>query len=149
MIPSRAFNQALERAHQEAGLFGAPEVGPEHLLIGIIWEADGAMDKLFIRLGLNISSVRGALLDLMGEPTLEQKIPPTHFSQEAEKVVQKAHAIAQSLRTETTDLEHLLVALLCDPTGRPATILGLLALGRHEVCQRVLGHDPAAFLQEE
>ncbi len=62
--------KVLELAVEEARSLGHSYVGTEHLLLGLIKEAEGIAARVLVRLGADTDKVRGETLKLLGgEPT--------------------------------------------------------------------------------
>jgi ATP-dependent Clp protease ATP-binding subunit ClpC len=63
LIPfSGRSRKALERAVEEAGALADERVGTEHILLGLLWEDDGAGAQVLTELGIDYEQVRDAVV---------------------------------------------------------------------------------------
>ncbi|MBN2119948.1 MAG: ATP-dependent Clp protease ATP-binding subunit [Candidatus Omnitrophica bacterium] len=71
--------KVLELAAEEARSMGHNYIGTEHLLLGLLREQEGIASQVLLGLGLDINSVRRAVLELLGgefsSPTASQSQP--------------------------------------------------------------------------
>ena len=74
--------RVLELAAEEARNLGHNYIGTEHILLGLIKEAEGVASQVLINLGLDLSSVRGEVMNILGagtpgfgQPGLRTKTP--------------------------------------------------------------------------
>jgi len=58
--------RVLERSVEEAALLGHRYLGTEHLLLGLIREAEGIAARVLMNLGLNLEEVREEILEFLG-----------------------------------------------------------------------------------
>ena len=56
----------LTLAQEEAQRFNHPNIGPEHILLGIIGEPDGVAAKVLVNLGVSLNKVRSAVEFIIG-----------------------------------------------------------------------------------
>lgn len=133
--------RAVLWAQEEALRLGQPEVGPEHLLLGLIHFDDSGAIRLLDRLGVAGSQVRAALG--AGQPTTDAPRPSaqntTHtLSARARHILEAAHAEAAPSGGERVGTSHLLLALLRVGDGPAAEALGGLGL-TYERAARAMG----------
>ena len=118
----------LNQAGQEARTAGAPEIGTQHLLTGLL--AEGVAAAILERLGVHAEELRAASHRLFGPPTAVDRraIPP--MSTEAtcaldaaahNAMVNSGGAAVPEVRTE-----HLLGVLALDPGSRARRVLNEL-----------------------
>jgi len=58
--------RALELAAEEARNLGHNYIGTEHLLLGLIKEAEGVANQVLMNLGLDLNSVRNEIMNILG-----------------------------------------------------------------------------------
>ena len=58
--------KALELAAEEARALGHNYIGTEHLLLGLIREGEGIASQVLLNLGLDLSTVRSEVMELLG-----------------------------------------------------------------------------------
>ncbi|HUA04373.1 MAG TPA: Clp protease N-terminal domain-containing protein [Solirubrobacteraceae bacterium] len=56
-----AAHLAVERAGREASVLGADEVGPEHILLALLRDQDGAATRIIRQLDVDPAAIRSAL----------------------------------------------------------------------------------------
>jgi ornithine carbamoyltransferase len=61
--------RAVDLAYEEARMMNAPEVGPEHLLLGLIREEQGLPARVLVRMGARLERVRVMVQALGGIPS--------------------------------------------------------------------------------
>jgi len=69
--------KALELAAEEARSLGHNYIGTEHLLLGLIREGEGIASQVLLNLGMDLSSVRNEVMELLGSalPSFGQQAP--------------------------------------------------------------------------
>ena len=65
---SRSSKEVLQFAAEEADRLSHPDIGPEHLLLGLFHEADSTVASMLSRHGLELSAARGEVVRLRGLP---------------------------------------------------------------------------------
>src|SRR5205814_4536276 len=105
--------KVIELAIDESRRMGQPQLGPEHILLGLVREGEGIASGVIESLGVTLSAVRTRLLELLAEsgtvPSTGYSAPPTRhvygsgpfnrFSDRAKRVL----ALAQD---EATRMGH-------------------------------------------
>ena len=97
-------------------------VGTEHLLLGLLRVDDGRAAATLASLGVTHARVRRAVVGMMGvgvEPP-EGDLPLTDPAQAA---VERAGREASAMGAERVGTEHILLALVRDPSGAATRIL--------------------------
>ena len=121
-----AAREVVVLAQDQARGLGHPQVGTEHLLLGLIAEETGAAGRSFAQLGVTLDAARDAVMALVrpGEPTPpEQQIP---FSPRAKGTLEASLRQAMGFKDTSIDTEHILLALLIERDGRTASVLASL-----------------------
>ena len=140
--------QVVVLAQEEARVLRHNYIGTEHLLLGLLREADGVAARVVGTLGVSLEGVRGAVTRIVGEGDNESQgqIP---FTPRAKKVLELALREALSLGHNYIGTEHILLGLVRESEGVEARILGDLKLDADRVRQEVMrvlagptGHQP-------
>ncbi len=114
--------KALERAADEAGLMGHAYIGTEHLLLGLALEKDSIAARTLFARGLGATVIRSSILRLSGEG--ERSVPPSDsLTPKAKKVIEASADIAKKRGCSYIGTEHLLSALLEEPSSTGAAII--------------------------
>ncbi len=114
--------KSLERAAEEAGLMGHAYIGTEHLLLGLALEKDSIAARVLFARGLGVSVIRASILALLGEG--ERYVPRNDsLTPKAKKVIEASADIAKKRGCSYIGTEHLLSALLAEPSSTGASII--------------------------
>jgi ATP-dependent Clp protease ATP-binding subunit ClpC len=126
------FERFTERARQtivlgqeEARRLGSSHIGTEHLLLGLIGEAEGSAGQAFARLGVTLDAARAQVASKVpaGAGSPSGQIP---FSPRAKATLDAAPRQARGLKDSEVGTEHILLALLIERDARTASILSSL-----------------------
>ena len=123
----------LDAAQDEARALGYGFVSTEHLLLGLIREADGLVAEVLRSLGIGVEGARVQVQNVTGrgiQPPDSGRLPLTPLSGE---VLELAAAQARKFKDSDIGQEHLLLALIKESRGEVVRILTRL------------GSDPAAI----
>jgi len=127
-------------AQEEARRMGHNFVGTEHLLLGLIREANSLPAKVLQSLGLDLETVRGEVLKATGRGPAIGPNEEVAFTPRAKKVVlELAGEEARALGNSFIGPEHLLLGLIREGEGVAAQVL--LAAGadlNHRIFRREL-----------
>ncbi|MFZ0217973.1 MAG: Clp protease N-terminal domain-containing protein [Candidatus Dormiibacterota bacterium] len=113
---------ALTLAREEAERSHRNYVGTEHLLLGLLREADGLAARVLGNLGIEIETVRMAIESIVGtdEHVVIQEIILTS---RVKKVIEISFVEARRSRHRAIDTEHLLIGLLIEGEGIASRVL--------------------------
>jgi ATP-dependent Clp protease ATP-binding subunit ClpA len=103
--------QVVVLAQEEARVLRHNYIGTEHLLLGLLREADGVAARVLGTLEVTLEEVRGEVTRIVGEGDNESQgqIP---FTPRAKKVLEYAVEEAQHMGHSYVGTEHLLLGLL-------------------------------------
>ncbi len=80
------FKRCIEFAVEEANALGHNYIGTEHLLLGLIKEAEGIAGRVLMNLGLELNKIRQEVMDILGSVLPEGEGPmPIHGTQPRSK----------------------------------------------------------------
>ena len=116
---------AVMAAQNEARATGHDEIGPEHLVLGLLTEPDGLAAKAIAAQGVSLDSVREAVTAALPPPAAEVPalIP---FGQQARKALELTFREALRMGHNYIGTEHILLALLeLEDGGGVLTGLGI------------------------
>src|SRR5690625_1004068 len=131
-------------AQDEARLLNHNYIGTEHILLGLIHEAEGAAAKALEALGVTLAAVREQVRDISGEGN---QTPSGHipFTPRAKKVLELSLRGALQLGHNYIGTEHILLGLLREGEGTAVKVLSRLkaepAAVRQEVIERLSGYQ--------
>src|SRR5882724_2183999 len=124
-------------AQEEARMLNHNYIGTEHLLLGLLGEAEGVAAKALESLGISPAAVRQQVEVIIGRG---QQAPPGHipFTPRAKKVLDLADREARALGHHYIGTEHLLLGLIREGDGVAAQVLVKLGAEMNQVRQQVI-----------
>ena len=131
-------------AQDEARLLNHNYIGTEHILLGLIHEAEGVGAKALESLGVTLEGVRDQVRDIIGEGN---QAPSGHipFTPRAKKVLELSLREALQLGHNYIGTEHILLGLLREGEGTAVKVLSRLKVEpsdvRQEVIERLSGYQ--------
>ena len=125
-------------AQEEARLLRHDYIGTEHILLGLLQEAEGIAAKALESLGITGESVRHQVEEIVGRG---QAAPSGHipFTPQAQKSMQLALREAMQLGHSYIGTEHILLGLIRLDSGRATQVLTALGAEPNRVRQQVIG----------
>ena len=107
--------KAIELAAEASEVLGHDAIGTEHLLIGLIEEAEGIAAQVLSELGHGPDEVRRQVLEAIGSPdTSAAAVRKAPWSDRTRSVVLEAVSEARAMKSPSVDPEHLLLAMLVE-----------------------------------
>jgi Clp amino terminal domain, pathogenicity island component len=129
--------RAIYLAQEEARLLRHDQVGPEHLLLGLLYEGEGVAATALESLGISPEGIREQVEEIIGhgESPPRGHIP---FAPQAKKALEVSLREALQLGHNYIGTEHVLLALLCADGGVPARVLAAAGADHARVRGQVL-----------
>ncbi len=114
--------RVLTYAQEEAMRFNHNYIGTEHLLLGLVREAEGLASKVLRELGADQDRVRQVIEEVVGRG---QAAPGTRFSlsPRIKRAIELAAEEARQMQTHYIDTEHLLLGIIGVGDGIAISIL--------------------------
>ena len=105
---------ALEIANEIAAKLGHNYIGTEHLLYGLVEEANGVASKVLANQGITSAEVLKEIEDLIGinEEASITDIDAIGFTPRTKRVIENAFMEARRLNSQYIGTEHLLVGIM-------------------------------------
>jgi ATP-dependent Clp protease ATP-binding subunit ClpC len=125
-------------ARYEVSQAGATEIGPEHLLLGLIRQPEGLVGRLLADARVSLEAIRG---DIERMAAAGARIPTSveiPFAGETQAVLRAAAEEADRLHHSHIGTEHLLLGLLVVEHSRAASILTARGLRLDDVRRRIV-----------
>jgi ATP-dependent Clp protease ATP-binding subunit ClpC len=140
---------ALELALREALGLGHNYIGTEHMLLGLVAEAEGLGAKVLVELGASLPKIRATVRGLAraepgGDdrpPAVEARVPTLPLSAELGTAMAEACDTAAASGADEVTLAHLLRAAVDRPDGAAGRMLRDLGVDLDEARER-LRDDP-------
>jgi ATP-dependent Clp protease ATP-binding subunit ClpC len=129
---SERARRVLTLAQEEAQRFNHANIGPEHILLGIVGESDGVAAKVLVNMGVSLNKVRSAVEFIIGhgEATTRGEVG---LSPGAKRVIELAIDEARYIGHNYIGTEHLLLGLLREGEGIAARVLDSLGVTLEKV----------------
>ena len=129
---SERARRVLTLAQEEAQRFNHANIGPEHVLLGIVGEPDGVAAKVLVNMGVSLNKVRSAVEFIIGhgEATTRGEVG---LSPGAKRVIELAIDEARYIGHNYIGTEHLLLGLLREGEGIAARVLDSLGVTLEKV----------------
>jgi ATP-dependent Clp protease ATP-binding subunit ClpA len=124
-------------AQEEARMLKHNYIGTEHILLGLIREAEGVAAKALESLGISLDAVRQQVEEIIGQG---QQAPSGHipFTPRAKKVLELSLREALQLGHDYIGTEHVLLGLIREGDGVAAQVLVRLGADLNRVRQQVI-----------
>jgi ATP-dependent Clp protease ATP-binding subunit ClpC len=130
---SERARRVLTLAQEEAQRFNHPNIGPEHILLGIVGEPDGVASKVLVNLGVSLTKVRSAVEFIIGHGEAAPSRTEVGLSPGAKRVIELAIDEARYIGHNYIGTEHLLLGLLREGEGIAARVLDSLGVTLEKV----------------
>ena len=132
--------RAVHLAQEEARLLRHHYVGTEHLLLGLLYEGEGAAAKALETMGVTLEGVRGRVEEIVGhgQSPVTGDIP---FAPGAKQALEMSLREALALGHNYLGTEHILLGLLRVGDGTAAQVLTGSGADHARVRERVLDLD--------
>ncbi len=116
---SQRVKDVLSYSREEAIRLGNRNISSEHIFLGILRDGEGAAIDILVSMGLDLAAIRKTVEDHLRartelSPSEAENIP---LLKTAERVLKLVYLEARSLRSDTIDTGHLLLAILKDETN--------------------------------
>ncbi|MCL2844463.1 MAG: ATP-dependent Clp protease ATP-binding subunit [Chitinivibrionia bacterium] len=136
---SERVNIIINFAREEATRLKHDYIGTEHLLLGIVKEGTGSAVQILNNLGIEIEEI-GRRLEASISDGGTAVMPGTTLpmTPRAKTTLQRAKIEAQNLNAPQTGTQHLLMALILDPTSQSSAVLTGLGLDYEQIKEQVV-----------
>ncbi|MEP0766500.1 MAG: ATP-dependent Clp protease ATP-binding subunit [Fimbriimonadia bacterium] len=124
-------------AQEEAQRFGEGYVSTEHLLLGLVREADSVAARVLDRMGISLSRLRTEIERQLprGESRSAQEM---QLTPRAKRVIDLAYDEARQLNNNYIGTEHLLLGLIREGEGLAARVLSKLNVDLEKTRREVM-----------
>ena len=119
---SRGARSAVVFAQEEARTLNHGQLGPEHILLGLLRQEQGLAARLLNAVEITLDDVRARVIRMTGQGE-EAPAGHIHFTRQAKETLDLARSEARSLDHDSVGTEHILLSLLLLDDGVAARIL--------------------------
>ena len=115
-------SQILAFSREEAARLASRSVGPEHLLLGMMRDKDGIVNKLLGISDIDISAIKNELEEKVREDNIVQPINTQELvlNEQASNILKLAVLEARIQSLSTVDVQHIFLAILHDHANNGA-----------------------------
>lgn len=115
-------SQILAFSREEAARLASRSVGPEHLLLGMMRDKDGIVNKLLGISDIDISAIKNELEEKVREDNIIQPINTQELvlNEQASNILKLAVLEARIQSLSTVDVQHIFLAILHDHANNGA-----------------------------
>ena len=137
---SQRARQVLTLAHSEAEALHSADIGTEHLLLGLLLEAEGIASHALRELGLELQQLRQWVAESSTATDVNQETP--ELSAEVKKALEDAVDEARRMDHHYIGTEHLLLALT-----RPPDCAAMILLKAHHIRPEAIRREIRQLLE--
>lgn len=118
-------SEVLSHSREEAERLASREVGPEHIMLAILRQKEGAVTNMLGKLNLNLENIKNQLEERVRNENISEMQFSTDMllSDQANNILKLAVLEARSQRMQTVDIPHLLLAILHDNVDNGAKMV--------------------------
>ncbi len=120
--------RVLSLSQEEAQRFNHNYIGPEHILLGLIQEIDGAAAMVLLNLDVELRQVRSEVESIVGRGEHSTSSDAIRLTPRAKKVIELAIDEARRHDHHYIGTEHLLIGLMREGEGVAAVVLESLGI---------------------
>ncbi len=116
---SQRVKDVLSYSREEAIRLGNRNISSEHIFLGILRDGEGLAIDILVSMGLNLSAIRKTIEDHLRSATelTTAEMENVPLLKTAERVLKLVYLEARSLKSDTIDTGHLILAILKDETN--------------------------------
>jgi len=136
---SERVNIIINLAREEATRLKHDYIGTEHLLLGIVKEGSGSAVQVLANLEIDIDEIARRLEESVSDGgTMVMPGTTLPMTPRAKKTLERAKIEAQNLNAAQTGTQHLLLALILDPTSQAAAVLTGMGLDYEQIKEQII-----------
>ncbi len=143
---SQRVKDILGYSKEEAIRLGNSHISPEHLFLGILRDGESTAIDILVNQGIDLLVLKGSLEKSIRVespvPVADHEVIPLLRS--TERILKLVYLEAKSLKSNTIDTEHLLLAILKDENALVTRFLSELDVDYHSVRRMVEAESPNA-----
>lgn len=148
---SKSLIEVIEFSREEAARLQNSYIGPEHLLLGIIREGGGRAIQVLDDLGINVTDLKKRIEQEIKD-TVEPEDTEQHeitVSKTTERVLRMSMLEARLFKSEFTDTEHLLLAILKEEFNLAARVLTRFSVSYRAVYNNLISGTSLKRIEDE
>ena len=129
-------NDALNTAIETAQSMGHAYIGSEHLIIGLLRDSEGVAGTVLSQFGVDAGQIESLIKSTIGigSPTV---LTPNDFTPRTKNLIETSIMIARSMGHSYVGTEHLLMAILRDPSACASQFLAELGVSAQAVMEAI------------
>ena len=141
---SQKVKDVITYSREEAIRLGHENIGPEHLLLGLLRDGEGYAIKVLKDLSIDVDKLKKSIEESIKSLSAHSisNLDNIPLTRQAEKILKLTYLEAKSFKSETIGTIHLLLAILREPDCLPTRILEMMNVDHIKV-KRVVDGNPA------
>lgn len=148
---SKKLIEVIEYSREEAGRLQSSYIGPEHLMLGIIRDGENKAIQALLDLKVFISELKRSIEREIknttdGEDAVQHEIT---VNKTTERVLRMSMLESRLFKSEQTDIEHLLLAILKEEFNMAARILNNYSITYRQVYNNLISGTELKRLEDE
>lgn len=132
---TQSARKVLSLAHREAERMLQPEIGAEHLFLGLLREDAGVAGRVLRELGVDIDRAREMVLRIGGMGN--KQVDKIDLSADARKILDTAIKEAREASSKYVSTEHLLLALIKSESSLAKDVIAKLGITPAQIERQV------------
>ncbi|MFN0203685.1 MAG: ATP-dependent Clp protease ATP-binding subunit [Bacteroidia bacterium] len=138
---SDRLKDVLSYSREEAIRLGHDYVGPEHMLLGMIREGEGATVNVLVGLGVDLLQLKKTIENAVKGTYNAMNVTQLPLTRQAEKVLKLARLEAKVFKSNDIQTEHLLLSVLREEQNVAAQILARMGISYDLMRAELEGKD--------
>lgn len=122
---SQRVSDIIVYSKEEANRLRSRNIGPEHLLLGILRDGEGKAIEILSKLNTNLTIIKRQIETQLEAEADDMLLPDAEIplSNDAAKILKMCILEARSMKSNVADTEHVLLAILRDNKNIAASVL--------------------------
>ncbi len=136
---SQRVSDIIIYSKEEANRLRSRQIGPEHLLLGMLREGEGKAIEILSKLKTDLASIKKQIETKLKVEADELLLPDADISlsDDAAKILKMGILEARKMKSNVADTEHVLLAILREGKNMAASILGENDVNYHNVSEQL------------
>ena len=122
---SQRVSDIIVYSKEEANRLRSRDIGPEHLLLGILRDGEGKAIEILSKLNTNLAAIKQQIEAQLKAEADEMLLPDAEvpLSNDAAKILKMCILEARGMKSNIADTEHVLLAILREKNNMAASVL--------------------------
>ena len=141
---SQRINDVIGFSKEEAERLGNPYISPEHLLLGLIREGEGTAIEILDQLQVDLKDIKSSIESKLKTNVVLEHTEHIPLLKSTERILRLIYLEARSVKSESINTGHLLLALLKDNNGFIPELMAEEKINYEKVKGLMTNNEPLA-----